>query len=182
VRIFQMEEPPGLEFLQSDHRAALPWSKGESTAREKLFPLVYDELLRVARHCLAGLRLDHTLQSAALVQEAYLRLVSRSSVHWDDRVRFFAVAAQLMRRILVDHDQKRCAAKRGGNRVTITFDEHLAPAKQRELDVVALDDASPASRMSAQQGRIVEMRFFGVLSIEETAQALGISPATVKRE
>jgi RNA polymerase sigma factor (TIGR02999 family) len=159
------------------------WSQGESAAREQLVPLVYDELRRMARHCLAGQRPDHTLQSAALVHEAYLRLVGRSSVHWDDRVHFFAVAAQLMRRILVDHARKRCAAKRGGDRVTLTLDERLAPAKQRELDVVALDHAlHELARMNAQQGRIVEMRFFSGLSIEETAQVLGISPATVKRD
>jgi RNA polymerase sigma factor (TIGR02999 family) len=159
------------------------WSEGESAAREKLVPLVYDELRRVARHCLAGQRPDHTLQSAALVHEVYLRLVDYSSVRWDDRVHFFAVAAQLMRRILVDHARKRYAAKRGGDRITLTLDERLAPAKQRELDVVALDDAlHELSCMNAQQGRIVEMRFFSGLSIEETAQALGISPATVKRD
>jgi RNA polymerase sigma factor (TIGR02999 family) len=159
------------------------WSQGESAAREKLVPLVYDELRRVARHCLAGQRPDHTLQSAALVHEAYLRLVGHSSVHWDDRVHFFAVAAQLMRRVLVDHARKRCAVKRGGDHLTLTLDERLAPAKQRELNVVALDDAlNELSRMNPQQGRIVEMRFFSGLSIEETAQALGISPATVKRD
>ncbi len=159
------------------------WGQGESAAREKLVPLVYDELRRVARHCLAGQRPDHTLQSAALVHEAYLRLVGRSSVHWDDRVHFFAVAAQLMRRILVDHGRKRCAAKRGGDRVTLTLDERLVPARQRELDVVALDDAlHELSRMNPQQARVVEMRFFSGLSIEETAQALGISSATVKRD
>jgi RNA polymerase sigma-70 factor, ECF subfamily len=159
------------------------WSQGESAAREKLVPLIYEELRRVARHCLAGQRPDHTLQSAALVHEAYLRLLGYSSVHWDDRVHFFAVAAQLMRRILVDHARKRCAAKRGGERVTLALDERLAPAKQRELDLVALDDAlHELSRMNPQQGRMVEMRFFGGLSIEETAQFLGISPATVKRD
>jgi RNA polymerase sigma factor (TIGR02999 family) len=159
------------------------WNQGESDARDKLVPLVYDQLRRVARHCLAGQRPDHTLQSAALVHEAYIRLVGHEVVHWDDRVHFFAVAAQLMRHILVDHARKRHAAKRGGDRVVLTLDEHLAPAKQRELDVVALDDAlHELSRMNAQQGRIVEMRFFSGLSIEETARALGISPATVKRD
>jgi RNA polymerase sigma factor (TIGR02999 family) len=159
------------------------WNRGEPDAREKLVPLIYDELRRVARHCLAGQRPGHTLQSAELVHETYIRLVGHEAVHWDDRVHFFAVAAQLMRRILVDHARKRCAAKRGGDRVVLTLDEHLAPAKQRELDVVALDDVlHELSRMDPQQGRIVEMRFFGGLSIEETAGALGISPATVKRD
>jgi RNA polymerase sigma factor (TIGR02999 family) len=159
------------------------WSEGEIAAREKLVPLVYDDLRRVARHCLAGERPDHTLQSAALVHEAYLRLVGYSSVRWDDRVHFFAVAAQLIRRILVDHARKRGAGKRGGDRVTVTLDEHLAPATERKLDVVALDDAlNELSRMNPQHGRIVELRFFAGLSIEDTAQALGISPATVKRD
>jgi RNA polymerase sigma factor (TIGR02999 family) len=159
------------------------WSQGESDAREKLIPLIYDELRRMARHYLVGQRSDHTLQSAALVHEAYLRLVGHSTVHWDDRVHFFAVAAQLMRRILVDHARKRHARKRGGDRVSLIFDEQMMPAKQRQLDVVALDDALHSlSRMDAQQGRIVEMRYFSGLSIEETARALGISAATVKRD
>jgi RNA polymerase sigma factor (TIGR02999 family) len=159
------------------------WTEGEIAAREKLVPLVYEELRRLARHCLAGERPDHTLQSAALVNEAYLRLVGHSSVRWDDRVHFFAVAAQLMRRILVDHARKKDAGKRGGDRVTVTLNEQLAPAKARELDVVALDDAlNELSRMNSQHGRIVELRFFAGLSIEETAQAMGISPATVKRD
>ena len=159
------------------------WSLGESAAREKLVPLVYDELRRLARHVLLGERGDHTLQSTALVHEAYLRLVGHDTVHWDDRVHFFAVAAQLMRRILVDHARKRSADKRGGNQVTLTLDEHLASAKQRPLDVVALDDAlAELSRMNPRHSRIVEMRFFAGLSIEEAAQALGVSPATVKRD
>jgi RNA polymerase sigma factor (TIGR02999 family) len=159
------------------------WSQGESAAREELVPLVYDELRRLARHVLLGQRRDHTLQSTGLVHEAYLRLVGHGSVRWDDRVHFFAVAAQLMRRILVDHARKQLAAKRGGDHVTLTLDEHLVPAKQRSLDVVALDDAlNELSRMNAQHSRIVELRFFAGLSIEEAAQALGVSPATVKRD
>jgi RNA polymerase sigma factor (TIGR02999 family) len=130
-----------------------------------------------------GQRPNHTLQSAALVHEAYLRLVGHSSVRWDDRVHFFAVAAQLMRRILVDHARRKGAGKRGGGRVTMTLNEELAQAKQRDLDVAALDDAlNELSRMNPTHSRIVELRFFAGLSIEETAQALGISPATVKRD
>lgn len=159
------------------------WSKGEQAAREELVPLVYEELRRLARYCLMGQRPDHTLQSAALVHEAYLRLVGHNSVRWDDRVHFFAVAGQLMRRILVDHARKKGAEKRGGEHITVALDEHLAPAKQRELDVVALDDAlNELARLDPQQCRVVELRFFAGLSIEETAQALGISPATVKRD
>lgn len=159
------------------------WSQGENAAREKLMPLVYDELRRLARRLLLGQRVDHTLQSTALVHEAYLRLVGHDTVHWDDRIHFFAVAAQLMRRILVDHARKHLAAKRGGDQVTLSLDEHLAPAKSRPLDVVALDDAlNELSRMNPQHSRIIELRFFAGLSIEETAQAMGISPATVKRD
>lgn len=160
-----------------------PWTQGESNAREELIPLIYDELRCLARHCLMGQAPNHTLQSAALVHEAYLRLVGRSSVRWDDHVHFFAVAAQLMRRILVDHARKKGAMKRGGDRVTMTLNEELAPARQREMDVVALDEClKELTRMNPQYSRVVELRFFAGLSIEETAQALKISPATVKRD
>jgi RNA polymerase sigma factor (TIGR02999 family) len=146
-------------------------------------PLVYDELRRLARRALFGQGRDHTLQSTALVHEAYLRLVGRDAVQWDDRIHFFAVAAQLMRRILVDHARKHLAAKRGGDQVTLSLDEHLAPAKSRPLDVVALDDAlNELARMNPQHSRMIELRFLAGLSIEETAQAMGISPATVKRD
>lgn len=159
------------------------WTNGESNARDELVPLVYGELRRLARHYLMQQRPDHTLESAALVHEAYLRLVGHSSVRWDDRVHFFAVAAQLMRRILVDHARRKAATKRGGTRVTVTLIEDLAPAKERGLDVIALDDAlQELSRMNQQHGRVIELRFFAGLSIEETAEALGISPATVKRD
>jgi RNA polymerase sigma-70 factor, ECF subfamily len=159
------------------------WGQGDDAACEKLFPLVYDELRRLARRCLAGERADHTLQSTALVHEAYLRLVDHSAVHSDDRVHFFAVAAQLMRRILVDHARMRYAAKRGGNRLTLTLSEAVALPQQREINLTALDDAlHELSRIDPQQAQIVEMRFFAGLSIEETSQALGISPATVKRD
>ena len=110
----------------------LRWSEGDLAAREALIPLAYNELRRLARQCLAGQRQDHTLPSAALVHEAYLRLAGRTSVHWENRVHFFAVAAQLMRRILVDHARRQHAAKRGGNRVTLILDESLGlPKKTR---------------------------------------------------
>lgn len=159
------------------------WSKGEEDAREKLVPLVYDELRRLARRCLAGRPQEHTLQSTALVHEAYLRLVGRNEVHWQNRVHFFAVAARLMRGILVDHARMRHASKRGGNNLTLTLDDALASPKQRELDLVALDDALNAlSTLDPKQGQLVELRFFAGLSIEDTSHVLGISPATVKRE
>ena len=159
------------------------WSHGEEAAREKLVPLVYDELRRVARRCLAGQPQDQTLQSTALVHEAYLRLVGRSEVHWQNRVHFFAVAARLMRGILVDHARMRHAAKRGGSNLTLTLDDALAPPKQRELDLVALDDALNAlATLDPKQGQLVELRFFAGLSIEDTSRLMGLSPATVKRE
>jgi RNA polymerase sigma-70 factor (ECF subfamily) len=159
------------------------WSNGEEDAREKLVPLVYDELRRLARRCLAGRPQDHTLQSTALVHEAYLRLVGRNEVHWQNRVHFFAVAARLMRGILVDHARMRHASKRGGNNLTLTLDDALASPKQRELDLVALDDALNAlSALDPKQGQLVELRFFAGLSIEDTSHVLGVSPATVKRD
>jgi RNA polymerase sigma-70 factor (ECF subfamily) len=159
------------------------WSSGDAVARETLIPLVYDELRRVARYSLARQRPDHTLQSTALVHEAYMRLVGRTSVHFENRAHFFAVASQLMRRILVDHARKQNAAKRGGNNITLVLDEAVAPPARREVDLTALDDAlNILATLDSRQASIVEMRFFGGLSIDETSQVLGISPATVKRE
>ena len=159
------------------------WSGGDVAARESLVPLVYDELRRLARYYLASQRSDHTLQSTAIVHEAYLRLAGRDNVHWDNRSHFFAVAAQLMRRILVDHARKRNAAKRGGAQLTLLVDEAVEPSSQRELDLVALDDALKAlAELDERQSRIVELRFFSGLSIEDTSRLLEISPATVKRE
>jgi RNA polymerase sigma factor (TIGR02999 family) len=159
------------------------WSRGDVAARESLVPLVYDELRRLARYYLASQRSNHTLQSTAIVHEAYLRLAGRDNVHWENRGHFFAVAAQLMRRILVDHARKRNAAKRGGAQLTLLVDEAVEPSSQRELDLVALDDALKAlAELDARQSRIVELRFFGGLSIEDTSRLLEISPATVKRE
>lgn len=159
------------------------WGAGEAAAREALIPLVYDELRRLARYSLARQRPDHTLQSTALVHEAYMRLVGRTSVHFENRAHFFAVASQLMRRILVDHARKHNAAKRGGNNLTLVLDKAVALTSERELDLTMLDDAlNNLATLDARQANIVEMRFFGGLSIDETSHVLGISPATVKRE
>jgi len=159
----------------------LRWSEGDSAAREQLIPLVYSELRRIARRCLAS-QPHNTLQSTALVHEAYLRLAG-SSIRWEDRVHFFAVSAQLMRRILVDYSRRKRAQKRGGDAVTLLLDENLAVPAERELDLIALDDAlNELAAMDERQARLVELRFFAGLSIEETAHALEISPATVKRE
>jgi len=164
-------------------RLLLQWSEGDTAAREALIPLVYGELRRIARQCLASQRPGDTLQSTALVHEAYLRLVDHSSVHWENRVHFFAVAAQLMRRILVDHARRQRAAKRGGGNLTLVLDEAVAPPARRAVDLIALDDAlNGLAALDSRQSQIVELRFFGGLSIEDTSQLLDISPATVKRE
>ncbi|HTZ97352.1 MAG TPA: sigma-70 family RNA polymerase sigma factor [Terriglobales bacterium] len=159
------------------------WSSGDASARDALVPLVYQELRRVARKCLVGQRSDHTLQPTALVHEAYLRLCRADSMEWQNRVHFFAVASQVMRQILVDHARARTAAKRGGGVLKITFSDDLALRRKPELDVLALDEAlKRLSELDARQGQIVELRFFGGLSVEETSQTLDISPATTKRE
>lgn len=159
------------------------WNQGEAAAREALVPLVYEELRRVARKCLAAQHGDHTLQSTALVHEAYLRLVGRESVHWQNRVHFFAVAARLMRGILVDHARKHTAAKRGGDAVTLVLDEAVTLPKKKELNLISLDDAlTNLADLDPRQSQIVELRFFAGLSIEDVALALEISPSTVKRE
>jgi len=151
------------------------WRDGDLSAREALVPLVYDELRRIA----------HTLQPTALVHEAYLRLVRRDSLKFQDRVHFFAMAAQMMRQILIDYARKAVAAKRGGNAVTVALDESNAasPSKIANLDLIALDDAmKQLATLDPRQSKIVELRFFGGLSIEEAAEAVEISPATAKRE
>ncbi len=159
------------------------WSDGDRTAREALIPLVYDELRRIARSALSRQRPDHTLESTALVHEAYMRLVGRTSVHFESRTHFFAGASHLMRRILVDHARKHNAAKRGGANVTLVLDDSVDVPDKREIDLSALDEALTAlAKLDERQASIVEMRFFGGLSIDETSQALAISPATVKRE
>jgi RNA polymerase sigma factor (TIGR02999 family) len=158
------------------------WQAGDSEALQALMPLVYADLRLLAHRCLRKERPDHTLQSAALVHEAYLRLTKRAKVHFENRSDFFAVSAQLMRQILVDYARSHRAAKRNGG-FKLVLDEATALPIAREINLVALDDAlKELSRMDPQQGRIVEMRFFGGLSIEETSEVLGVSPATVKRD
>jgi RNA polymerase sigma factor (TIGR02999 family) len=159
------------------------WNQGEAAAREALVPLVYEELRRVARKCISKHPRDHTLQSTALVHEAYLRLVGRDSVHWQNRVHFFAVAARLMRGILVDHARKHGASKRGGDAVTLVLDEAATLPKKKELNLISLDDAlTHLADLDPRQSQIVELRFFAGLSIEDVAHAMEISPSTVKRE
>jgi len=159
------------------------WGNGDLSARDQLIPLVYDQLRRIARRCLSSQSSDHTLQPTALVHEAYLRLARRDSVGWQNRAHFFAMAAQMMRQILVDHARRQAAAKRGANPVTIVIDEASVMSKAPSLDLLALDNAMQRlAALDPRQCRIVELRFFGGLSIEETAQIVDISPATTKRE
>jgi RNA polymerase sigma factor (TIGR02999 family) len=159
------------------------WGQGNEEAREALIPMVYNELRRQARRHLRGERPDHTLESAALVNEAYLRLVRQGTPQWQNRAHFFGVAAQLMRHILVDHARNRAAAKRGAGAPLLSLVPELAPAQKPGIDLVALDDAlGRLAVLDSEQARLIELRFFGGLSIEEAAIVLGISPATVKRE
>lgn len=148
----------------------------------ELMPLLYAELRRLAGHYLKRERGDHTLQATALVHEAYLRLLDQREIRWTNRNQFLGVAAQLMRRILVDYGRGHYAAKRGGHEGKVFLDEAQAISKQRPADVVALDEAlTRLAEVDAQQAKIVELRFFGGLSIEQTAAVLDVSPATVKR-
>ena len=163
-------------------RLLVRWTEGDKQALEDLLPLVYDELRRLARRYLQQERPGHTLQSTALVHEAYLRLVDQN-VSWQNRAHFFGIAAQMMRRILVDHARSRGAAKRGDGAARVTLDEGLVALEQRDVDVVALDEAlTNLAKIDSQQSKIVELRFFAGLSIEETSEVLHISPATVKRD
>jgi RNA polymerase sigma factor (TIGR02999 family) len=157
-------------------------SAGKQKAVDALFPIVYAELRRLAGSYLRRERPDHTLQSTALVHEAYLRLVDQK-VSWQNRAHFLGIAAQTMRRILLDHAKRRAASKRGGGDCTLQVDEDLVPGKDRDLNLIALDDAlSGLEKIDPIRGRIVEMRFFGGLSNEEAAVVLGVSTATVQRQ
>ena len=161
----------------------IDWRNGDKAAVDQLMPLVYDELRRLASNFFRRERVNHTLQPTALVHEAYLHLMGQSEVGWQNRAHFFGAAAQLMRHILIDHARTHNAAKRGGGDIRVSLKEELAATEQREVDLIALDAAlDELAALDEQQGRIVEMRFFGGLSIEETAEVLAISPATVKRE
>jgi RNA polymerase sigma factor (TIGR02999 family) len=158
-------------------------TSGDENAPEKLLPIIYNDLRRLAGAYLSNERKDHTLQPTALVHEAYIRLVDWENVSWQNRAHFFAVAAQVMRRILVDHARGKKAEKRGGFGQLLSLDEAVSFAEKKDVDLVALDDAlNELEKSDARQAKIVELRFFGGLTIEETAEALRISPATVKNE
>jgi RNA polymerase sigma factor (TIGR02999 family) len=160
------------------------WSDGDQHALDDLLPVVYAEVRRLARSYLRRERSDHTLQPTALVHEAYLRLVDQRDVRWQNRAHFFGIAAQIMRRILVDHARMRHAGKRGNGLAPVALDDAMqVAAPDADLDVVALDEAlETLAELDPRQARIVELRYFGGLSIEETGEIVNLSPATVKRE
>jgi len=159
------------------------WGGGDASALEQLIPLVHAELQRLARRQMLREREGHTLQTTALVNEAYLRLVDLSRIRWQDRAHFFAMSARLMRRILVDHARSRRYIKRGGDARRVPFDEGLTVSAEPAADLVALDDALQAlARVDARKSQVVELRYFGGLSVEETAEALHVSPETVMRD
>lgn len=161
------------------HRA----SEGDSRAADELLPLVYGKLRMLAAELMSRERVDHTLQPTALVHEAYLKLIDQSRAQWQDRAHFFSVAAQALRRILVDHARRHAAAKRGGVCRRLQLDEGLIAAYEQTVDLLALDDAlSRLTRRDGQRARVVELRFFGGLTVDEAARVLGISSRTVERQ
>jgi RNA polymerase sigma factor (TIGR02999 family) len=193
--IFRVFPQPEGEFLgwagdkQMTSRPAeitqllIAWNQGDQAARDELMPLVYDELRRLARGYLRRERPNHTLQPTALVHDAFLRLVDQSQVNWQNRAHFLGAAARLMRQILINHAEARRAAKRGGSADRVSLDDVDRLTVEQEVDLTALNEAlKKLERLDPMQGRIVEMRFFGGLTIEETAEATGVSSATVKRE
>jgi RNA polymerase sigma factor (TIGR02999 family) len=159
------------------------WRGGDREALDTLLPLVYQELRRLARHQLRKERAGHTLQSAALVHEAYVRLVGASLPWWESRTHFFAISAQLMRQILVDYARRHGAAKRGGSVCKLSLEDAMATPQRAQVDVLALDDALQAlARIDPRQSRVVELRFFAGLSLNEISEVLEIAPATVQRD
>ena len=177
-----MAQDPDAAARERISQLLADWANRDPTAREQLLPIVYEELRRLAHHHMRGERAGHTLQTTALVNEVYLRLAGIDGLQWRDRAHFFAMAATLMRRVLVDYARQRGREKRGAGLSVVSLDEN-AVAAQPAVDIVALDDAlAQLAAVDPQQGRVVELRFFAGLSVEETAEALGISPATVKRD
>ena len=159
------------------------WRDGDETALDRLVPLVYEELRRLAHHYLRRERPGYTLQTTALVNEAYLKLVDHKGMRWQNRAHFYAVAAQAMRRILVDHARSRDAAKRGGGANLIGLDEAATAAQMQAANLLALDEAlNQLALIDKRKSRIVELRYFGGMSVEETAEVIGVSPVTVMRE
>ncbi|MEK6282455.1 MAG: sigma-70 family RNA polymerase sigma factor [Acidobacteriota bacterium] len=164
-------------------RLLADWGRGDKTALDKLFPLVHAELRRIARRQMSQERAGHTLQATALVNEAYLKLAGQEGFEWHDRAHFYAVCAQVMRHILIDHARGHARDKRGGGAIQVSLNEVAVMPAEQAGDFVALDEALRAlEAIDPQKGRLVELRYFGGLSIEETAEVLKISPRTVRRE
>src|SRR5262245_47135898 len=174
-----MADPSTLEITQ----LLVAWNKGDQAALERLTPLVHGELRRLAKRYMAGERKGHILQTTALVNEAYLRLIDWRNVEWQNRAHFFGLAAQIMRRILVDFARARNREKRGGDEIHISLSEAANVPSERSPDLVALDDAlMTLEKLDLRQARVVELRFFAGLSLEETAEALRVSLSTVRRD
>lgn len=161
----------------------IQWRDGDKAALDQLIPLVYEEMRRLAGYYMRRQRVGHTLQTSALINEAYLRLLDHKNMKWENRAHFFAVAAQAMRRILVDHARSRNYLKRGGGAMKVSLDEAVIVAEERAAELIALDDALMGlAAFDSRKSQIVEMRYFGGLSVEETAEVLGVSGVTVMRE
>jgi RNA polymerase sigma factor (TIGR02999 family) len=158
-------------------------TRGDEGAASNLIPVVYDELRKLAGSYMRRERVDHTLQATALVHEAYLKLIEQRSVNWQSRAHFFGVAAQLMRRILIDHARSHAREKRGGEQKKVSLDEAFVFSEQQADELLAVDDSlNRLEKIDPRQTRVVELRFFGGLSVEEAAEVLGVSPKTVKRD
>jgi RNA polymerase sigma factor (TIGR02999 family) len=180
----QLDEPQDSPARATVTRLLVDATAGDKAALDRLMPLVYDELRRVASRRLAGERPDHTLQTTALVNEAYLKLVDQRQVHWQNRAQFFAIAARMMRQILVDHARGRGSAKRGGGATHVTLDELMTPdAAETPESLLIIDDAlSRLEQMDARKCQVAELRLFSGLSVDETADVLQVSPVTVMRD
>jgi RNA polymerase sigma factor (TIGR02999 family) len=174
-----MPTPSSLEVTQ----LLADWTRGDQTALNKLLPLVHEELRRLAHHYMNRENPAHTLQTTALVNEAYIRLVDQKEVHWENRAHFFAVAAQVMRHILIDHARAHNRAKRGGKAQRVSLEEAVVMSAERASELLALDEAlNELEKVDARRSKVVELRYFGGLSIEETAEVLKINPITVSRD
>jgi RNA polymerase sigma factor (TIGR02999 family) len=161
----------------------LDWSRGDQAALNKLLPLVHEELRRLAHHYMRGESPNHTLQTSALVNEAYVRLVDQRDVRWQNRAHFFGVAAQVMRHILIDHARTQLRLKRGGDAQQVPFDEAIVMAPERADELIALDEALTQLEVAdPRRSKVVELRYFGGLSIEETAEVLNVNPTTISRD
>jgi RNA polymerase sigma factor (TIGR02999 family) len=172
-------QQPSAEITQ----LLLAWGNGDQKALDELMPLVYSELRKLAKNYMRGQRPGHTLQTTALVNEAYLRLIDSSRVNWQNRTHFFAISAQLMRRVLVDFARAKNSQKRGGERIQVTLDDKIESPSEERTDLVALDEAlQELAKMNERQAKIVELRYFGGLSEEEIGETLGISYRTVRRD